>query len=159
MVKQNVWSWFVHFLCKQPWAFALLPCVAAFLVQITTLADEMINPTQTVVNTRRLNLSQLEAFPVVFKLCIQPGYNQTAIWEAGYSEVDLSESAPESLIGTFVLQAPPLRFNFNYHLFVAHITVYPSLPGGLLLCREESVQQAADRLGRITILVANLSLT
>ena len=89
MVKQNVWSWFVNFLCKQPWAFALLPCVAAFLVQITTLADEMINPTQTVVNTRRLNLSQLEVFPVVFKLCIQPGYNQTAIWEAGYSEVVL----------------------------------------------------------------------
>ena len=46
-------------------------------------------PTQTVVNTRRLNLSQLNIFPVVFKLCIQPGYNQTAIWEAGYGEVGL----------------------------------------------------------------------
>ena len=69
--------------------FALLACVTAFLVQITTLADEMINPAQTVVNTHRLNLSQLETFPLVFKLCIQPGYNQTALWEAGYSEVDL----------------------------------------------------------------------
>ena len=81
MEKQNVLSWFFK--------FALLACVTAFLVQITTLADEMINPAQTVVNTHRLNLSQLETFPVVFKLCIQPGYNQTAIWEAGYSEVDL----------------------------------------------------------------------
>ena len=49
-------------------------------------------PTQTVVNTRRLNLSQLNIFPVVFKLCIQPGYNQTAIWEAGYGEVGQSLS-------------------------------------------------------------------
>ena len=81
MEKQNVLSWFFK--------FALLACVTAFLVQITTLADEMINPAQTVVNTDRLNLSQLETFPVVFKLCIQPGYNQTAIWEAGYSEVVL----------------------------------------------------------------------
>ena len=90
MVKPNIWSRFFNFLCKQPWALALLPCVIAFLVQITTLADEMINPTQTVVNTRRLNLSQLNVFPIVFKLCIQPGYNQTAIWEAGYGEVRIS---------------------------------------------------------------------
>ena len=87
MAKQNIWSQFSNFLCKKPWALAFLPCVIAFVVQITNLAEEMINPTQTVVNTRRLNLSQLNIFPVVFKLCIEPGYNQTAMWDAGYSEV------------------------------------------------------------------------
>ena len=89
MLKTYSWSHLFNFFSKHPWALALLPCVIAFLVQITTLADEMINPIQTVVNTRRMNLSQLETFPVVFKLCIQPGYNQTAIWDAGYSEVNL----------------------------------------------------------------------
>ena len=61
-------------------------------VQTTTLAKEMLDPTQTVVNTRRLNLSHFDVFPVVFKLCIQPGFNQTAVVEAGYSEVGGMES-------------------------------------------------------------------
>lgn len=52
----------------------------------------MLDPTQTVVNTRRLNLSHFDVFPVAFKLCIQPGFNQTAVVEAGYSEVGWMES-------------------------------------------------------------------
>ena len=49
MLKSFSWSRLLHFFCKQPWVLALLPCVIAFLVQITNLADELINPTQVMV--------------------------------------------------------------------------------------------------------------
>ena len=122
MLAKSRWSQLLKCLYKQPWVFAFLPCLIAFLVktntlaapslwpswllsstsslmyhhhhqvQTTTLAKEMLDPTQTVVNTRRLNLSHFDVFPVVFKLCIQPGFNQTAVVEAGYSEVGWMES-------------------------------------------------------------------
>ena len=121
MLAKSRWSQLLKCLYKQPWVFAFLPCLVAFLVQTntlaalslwsswllpsttslifphhqvqtTTLAKEMLDPTQTVVNTRRLNLSHFDVFPVAFKLCIQPGFNQTAVVEAGYSEVGWMES-------------------------------------------------------------------
>ena len=49
--------------------------------------QEFIRPTQTVVNHRNLNLSSLGRFPVVFKVCIKPGYQLSAVQEAGYEEV------------------------------------------------------------------------
>ena len=91
-------------------------------VQTTTLAKEMLDPTQTVVNTRRLNLSHFDVFPVVFKLCIQPGFNQTAVMEAGYSEVGWMDSKTNVSILTPIHQlAKKTWYTYTVTRVVPHV--------------------------------------
>ena len=43
-----------------------------------------MEPTQTVTKTVKKNMTDIE-FPVVFKICIKPGFNETVLNEVGYS--------------------------------------------------------------------------
>ena len=58
-------------------------CLIAVIIQISNLAYHQIHPSQTVTSTQRENLSDID-FPVVFKICIKPGFNTTALTEVGY---------------------------------------------------------------------------
>ena len=59
-------------------------CLVAFTIQISLLTYNQVNPTQTVTSTVRKNLSDMD-FPVLFKICIKPGFNTTALKEVGYA--------------------------------------------------------------------------
>ena len=58
-------------------------CFIAFTIQMGLLAYDQMNPTQTVISTVRKNRSDID-FPVLFKICIKPGFNTTALKEVGY---------------------------------------------------------------------------
>ena len=43
----------------------------------------MINPSKTLVMTEKKNFSEVE-FPLIFKICIRPGFNETEVKNLGY---------------------------------------------------------------------------
>ena len=57
-------------------------CVVAFLVQAANVLDDFFKPTLTNTNIEQRNLKN---FPLTFKICIKPGFNLTALKEAGYN--------------------------------------------------------------------------
>ena len=68
---------------KSPWYLIRFACLVAFLVQITTLIAGMINPKETLIRTEKVDFDQID-FPLVFKICIKPGFNETELKILGY---------------------------------------------------------------------------
>jgi hypothetical protein len=68
-----------------PWLLVHLACAAALLVQLgSVLWYGYIQP--TVPNTVAVETSLKDMdFPVVFKVCVSPGYDAKALKEAGYN--------------------------------------------------------------------------
>ena len=62
-----------------------LGCAIAAVIQLASVLEGYVSPTLT--NTRRetMKLRDMD-FPVVFKICSKPGYNTTALKEAGYDD-------------------------------------------------------------------------
>lgn len=69
---------------RYPWLVIYTACVIAFTTQMTILTHHLINPSQTVTNTVKRNLTDLE-FPMVVKICINPSYNDTELYDVGYT--------------------------------------------------------------------------
>ena len=44
----------------------------------------MINPSETLISMQERNLSEIR-FPLIFKICIKPGFNETEVMNLGYS--------------------------------------------------------------------------
>ena len=44
----------------------------------------MINPSETLISMQERNLSDIR-FPLIFKICIKPGFNETEVMNLGYS--------------------------------------------------------------------------
>ena len=69
---------------KVPTILLNVGCLLAFIIQMSILTYYQIHPSQTVTSTVRKNLSDVD-FPVLFKICIKPGFNLTALQEVGYA--------------------------------------------------------------------------
>ena len=72
-----------NFLCRNPWLVLPAGCTLAFLVQMIVLTQSLLNPSQTISQTKIENVT-LENFPVLFRICIKPGFDDEALQDAGY---------------------------------------------------------------------------
>ena len=61
-------------------------CFVAYSVQLTNVITGFLDRTQTNINKHEEDLHG-QNFPVIFKMCINPGFNDTAINEAGYKNI------------------------------------------------------------------------
>ena len=68
---------------KSPWYLIRFACLVAFLVQITTLIAGMVNPKETLIRTEKVDFEKID-FPLVFKICVKPGFNETELRILGY---------------------------------------------------------------------------
>jgi hypothetical protein len=65
-----------------------LACAAALLLQLgSVLWNGYIRPSVTNTVVEETDLKDMD-FPVVFKICVSPGFNETALHEAGYGYVN-----------------------------------------------------------------------
>ena len=58
-------------------------CALAFIVQMSLLVADFLVPSDLNTVTYQLKLHQIP-FPVKFKLCANPGFNQTMLTQYGY---------------------------------------------------------------------------
>ena len=58
----------------------------AFTIQLGSVIENYIFPTVTNTNLIEKNIKDV-GFPLIIKICIKPGFNETAIKEAGYEDV------------------------------------------------------------------------
>ena len=58
----------------------------AFAIQFANLIGNFIKPTITNTYVEKMELKEI-GFPLVLKICVRPGFNETAIKEAGYKHV------------------------------------------------------------------------
>ena len=72
---------------KEKWAWVLvnLFCVSVLGFQLVNLCFEYIKPSMTITQDKVVHLEHIE-FPLLIKICIIPGFNETAIRDAGYDE-------------------------------------------------------------------------
>ena len=56
----------------------------AFLIQVFIIVDDLLNPTET---TTSIEEKKLEELPILFKICINPGFNIDKVREEGYSDI------------------------------------------------------------------------
>ena len=71
-------------LAKHHWKIVNLLCFIAFSWQFYDVVHEWISPSQTTVSVMEKNLREFE-FPVIFKICMNPGFDSEALREAGYT--------------------------------------------------------------------------
>ena len=62
-------------------------CALAFIFQLYEIVNEWTCPTQTTTAISTENL-QDSAFPIIFQICVHPGFNRTAVTEEGYDRMD-----------------------------------------------------------------------
>ena len=58
-------------------------CFLALTAQFGFLLDGFLRPTQTTTQVEMVDLGDKQ-FPMVFKICLTPGFNDTEIQNAGY---------------------------------------------------------------------------
>ena len=68
---------------KFHWVLIHSTCVVAFIIQFGIVLNGFIYPSMTNTVVHENNLQELD-FPLVFKICVQPAFNLTALEEAGY---------------------------------------------------------------------------
>ena len=61
-------------------------CLFAFIVQVTVLFKEQLNPSRTEIYSGETQLDEID-FPVVFKVCFKNSFNLEKVREAGYENV------------------------------------------------------------------------
>jgi hypothetical protein len=70
-------------LLKRPWLFIYFGCFIAFMCQLFSLIHSYVHPSQTVTRVEKKDLNDIP-FPVLFKICIKPGFDGDALLKAGY---------------------------------------------------------------------------
>ena len=65
-----------------------LGCTIVFIIQLCFLISEYLDPTELNLTMRRVDLDDLEEFPLVFTFCIRPGLNMTELKRVGYPDID-----------------------------------------------------------------------
>ena len=66
-----------------PFYLIRVGCFLAFLAQISTLILGMMNPRTTLTGTQKVGFEEID-FPLVFKVCIKPGFNDRELRKLGY---------------------------------------------------------------------------
>ena len=68
---------------KWMWLLVNLFCTVVLTVQLVVLLDSYVNPTNTRTWDEEVMLADIE-FPLIFKICVIPGFNEKAVYDAGY---------------------------------------------------------------------------
>ena len=68
---------------RAPFYLIRFLCLVAFLIQTSTLINGMLNPKETLIGTKKVDFEKIE-FPLIFKICIKPGFNDTELRNLGY---------------------------------------------------------------------------
>ena len=68
---------------RAPFYLIRFLCLLAFFTQLSTLIGGMINPKETLIGTQKVGFDKIE-FPLIFKICIKPGFNETELRNLGY---------------------------------------------------------------------------
>ena len=100
------------FLVKHHWKILNLLCCFAFSWQLYGIMDDWIHPSRKTTDITEKKLEDLE-FPIVFKVCLKPGFNITALKEEGY----------ESFSGYFTGQS---RYNKSIYGWAGHTETFQS---------------------------------
>ena len=61
-------------------------CCIAFSWQLYGILDDWINPSLKTTDITEKQLEDLK-FPIIFKICMKPGFNTTALKEEGYAGI------------------------------------------------------------------------
>ena len=67
------------------WILVKLACTALLTVQLAFVLGGFIKPAITRTWEEEVPLQDID-FPVVMKICVSPGFNQTALHEVGYED-------------------------------------------------------------------------
>ena len=68
------------------WLIVNIICLICFGIQFGNVLEGYIFPVQTNTQVGTTNLQDIQ-FPIIFKICVKPGFNLTAIEESGYSSL------------------------------------------------------------------------
>ena len=68
---------------KHGWKILTLLCCLAFTFQLFGIVKEWINPVQKTTDITEKKLNDMK-FPIIFKICLKPGFNRTVLREEGY---------------------------------------------------------------------------
>ena len=71
------------FSIKALWILANIACTAILTFQLGHVLEGYIKPTITRTWEEDVPLEDID-FPLVIKICVVPGFNQTALYEVGY---------------------------------------------------------------------------
>ena len=71
---------------KHGWKILNLLCCLAFTWQLSGIVDEWINTVQKTTVMMEKKLQDMK-FPIIFKICMKPGFNVTALKEEGYKNI------------------------------------------------------------------------
>ena len=94
---------------KWPWLLVHLLCGLAFLVQLKSVFIDFMEPTVFNTLVEKKDLTEID-FPIVFKICVKPGFNISALEEAGYR----TNLGP---LGYFLGAS---AYNLSYHGWAGH---------------------------------------
>ena len=91
-------DWRRIFTIKTLWYLANLTCTALLTIQLAHILTDYVKPRLTRTWEEEVLLEDID-FPVVIKVCVIPGFNQTALNDVGYKDtlsyfVGLNSSEP-----------------------------------------------------------------
>ena len=75
----------LRWILRQSWVLIYAMCLVAFLYQLGTLIYSYANPNQTITKIEKKNLNEMK-FPVIFKICIKPGFDTEELLRTGYKQ-------------------------------------------------------------------------
>ena len=74
------------FITKHHWKLINILCCVACIWQFYGVVYDWVYPSQKTTDVTEKKLDDIE-FPIIFKICIKPGFNNTAFKEEGYSDI------------------------------------------------------------------------
>ena len=76
----------LKYIVKHQWnIFLTILCSLAFAWQLYGIMLEWITPSHTITDITEKRLHQVEHFPIIFKICPDPGFNTTILMQEGYN--------------------------------------------------------------------------
>ena len=81
-----MWQALRKYVVKQPMVIMHAACLLACTVQMMILANNQMNPSQTISYMVEKSLDSIE-FPALFKICIKPAFNIAELRKAGYRSI------------------------------------------------------------------------
>ena len=75
----------LKYIRRNPWSLVHLLCLLIFLKQAVSLIKDQIFPKKTAKQSLAVALDDID-FPVLFKLCYKPAFNQAGLLDYGYND-------------------------------------------------------------------------
>ena len=72
----------IKFLTTKYWLIIHFGFFLAFLAQFASIVQDLLHPSQTTTSIQEHKVTEI---PILFKICVNPGFNLTKIKEEGYT--------------------------------------------------------------------------